>query len=117
MAIKLKKLTAEEQSAIDKLARSRTAPARAVERAQIILLARRGTRVPAIAKERELTEIHGPHLAHTLQCCWPRWFAGSASFRTARHLSAGAGLGSHRDRLDEPTTPQPAVCMLDPGSA
>jgi transposase len=57
MAIKLKKLTAEEQSAIDKLARSRTAPARAVERAHIILLARRGTRVPAMAKELELTEI------------------------------------------------------------
>ena len=57
MAIKLKKLTAEEESAIDKLARSRTAPAREVERAQIILLARRGTRVPAIAKELALTEL------------------------------------------------------------
>jgi len=57
MAIKLKKLTAEEQSAIDKLARSRTAPAREVERAHIILLASRGKRVPAIAKELELTEI------------------------------------------------------------
>ena len=57
MAIKLKKLTAEEQSAIDKLARSRTAPAREVERAHIILLARRGTRVPAIAKELEVTAI------------------------------------------------------------
>jgi len=57
MAIKLKKLTAEEESAIDKLARSRTAPARAVERAHIILLARRGTRVPAIAKELALTEL------------------------------------------------------------
>ena len=40
MAIKRKKLTAEEQSAIDKLARSRTAPAREVERAHIILLAK-----------------------------------------------------------------------------
>src|SRR5215471_16034017 len=57
IAIKLNKLTAEERSAIDKLARSRTAPAREVERAQIILLARRGTRVPAIAKELALTEL------------------------------------------------------------
>src|SRR5499427_618365 len=57
MAIKLKKLTAEEQSAIAKLARSRTASARDVERAHIILLARRGTRVPAIAKALEVTEI------------------------------------------------------------
>jgi transposase len=57
MAIKLKKLTAEEESAIDNLARSRPAPARDVERAHIILLARRGTRVPAIAKALAWTEL------------------------------------------------------------
>ena len=57
MAIKLKKLTAAEESAIDNLARSRTAPAREVERAHIRLLARRGTRVPAIAQARALTEL------------------------------------------------------------
>jgi transposase len=56
MAIKLKKLTAAEQSAIDKLVRARTAPARAVERARMILLAARGKRVPAIAQELDLTE-------------------------------------------------------------
>jgi len=39
MAIKLKKLTAAEQSAMEKLAHSRTAPARVVERARVILLA------------------------------------------------------------------------------
>src|SRR5215470_3210081 len=55
MAIKLKKLTAAEQSSIDKLARSRTAPAREVERARMILLADRGKRVPAIAQELDLT--------------------------------------------------------------
>jgi transposase len=57
MAIKLKKLTAGEQTAIDKLSRSRTAPTRAVERARIILLASTGTRVPAIAQALEVTEI------------------------------------------------------------
>jgi transposase len=56
MAIKLKKLTAAEQAAIENLARSRTAPARAVERARILLLAGMGKRVPAIAQELELTE-------------------------------------------------------------
>src|SRR5262249_48751553 len=55
MAIKLKKLPAAEQSAIEKLARSRTAPAREVERARMILLADRGKRVPAIAQELDLT--------------------------------------------------------------
>ena len=39
MARKVKELTAEERSAIEKLARSRTASARAVERAHIIRLA------------------------------------------------------------------------------
>jgi transposase len=57
MAIKLKKLTAEEQTAVDKLSRSRTAPTREVERARIILLASTGMRVPAIAQELGVTEI------------------------------------------------------------
>ena len=56
MAIKLKKLTAAEQAAIEKLARSRTAPAREVERARLILLAAMGKRVPAIAQELSLTQ-------------------------------------------------------------
>ena len=57
MAIKLRTLTAEEKAAIAKLTRSRTAAAREVERARIILLASKGKRVPAIAQELELTEI------------------------------------------------------------
>jgi GTP-sensing pleiotropic transcriptional regulator CodY len=51
MATKLRPLTAEEKAAIEKPARSRTAAARAVEMAQIILSASRGKRVPAIAEE------------------------------------------------------------------
>src|SRR5262245_39450852 len=57
MAIKLRELTDEEKAAIAKLARSRTAAAREVERARIILLASKGKRAPAIAQELELTEI------------------------------------------------------------
>ena len=57
MAIKLRTLTPEEKAAIAKLARSRTAAAREVERSRIILLASKGNRVPAIAQELELTEI------------------------------------------------------------
>jgi hypothetical protein len=55
MAIKLRKLTDEEKAAIEKLTRSRTAPAREVERARIILLASKGKRVPAIAEQLEIT--------------------------------------------------------------
>jgi transposase len=46
----LRPLTDEETRAIDRLARSRTEPARAVERAQIVWQAHRGARVPAIAR-------------------------------------------------------------------
>jgi transposase len=57
MAIKLRELTDEEKAAITKLTRPQTAAAREVKRAQIILLASNGKRVPAIAQELELTEI------------------------------------------------------------
>ena len=47
----LRPLTGEEEAAVDRLARSRNAPARAVERARIVWLANRGQCVPAIARE------------------------------------------------------------------
>jgi transposase len=46
----LRPLTAEEAATIKRLAHSRTDPARAVERAQVIWRARQGARVPAIAR-------------------------------------------------------------------
>ena len=42
----LRPLTDEEARAVDRLAHSRTAPARAVERAQIVWRAHQGARVP-----------------------------------------------------------------------
>jgi transposase len=57
MAIKLRALSAEEQDVIEKLAHSRTAAARLVERARIILLANQGHWVPAIAHQLQLTAI------------------------------------------------------------
>ncbi len=56
MALKLRELTADEQDVIKNLARSRTASARLVERAKIILLAGKGDKVPAIAEHLKLTE-------------------------------------------------------------
>lgn len=55
MTIKLRGLTDEEKVAIEKLARSRTAAAREVERARIILLAGLGQGVPALAAQLELS--------------------------------------------------------------
>src|ERR671929_131831 len=49
-AIRLRELSAEEQAKINKLAHSRTAPARAVERARIIQHASQGLSAPQIAQ-------------------------------------------------------------------
>jgi transposase len=54
MVLRLRELTAEERSAIDKLAHARTAPARQVERARIIVYASQGEGAPAIAERLRL---------------------------------------------------------------
>jgi transposase len=54
MVLRLRELTAEERSAIDRLAHARTAPARRVERARIIRYASRGQGAPAIAAQLRL---------------------------------------------------------------
>jgi len=46
----------EEEAAVERLARSRTAPARTVERARIVWLAHHGRRVPAAAREVGVSE-------------------------------------------------------------
>lgn len=56
MALKLRELTADEQDAIKKLAPSRTASARRVARARIILLAAKGDNVPVMAEALKLTQ-------------------------------------------------------------
>lgn len=57
MALQLRALEPEEKEAVEKLARSRTAPVRLVERAHMILLALQSKRVPVIAKTLGVTEI------------------------------------------------------------
>jgi hypothetical protein len=56
MALQLRTLTDDERTTIDRLAHSRTAPARQVERAQIIWLCSQGLSVPAIALRLRLHE-------------------------------------------------------------
>lgn len=51
MRIRIRTLTDEEREIVERLARSRTAPARLVERAQIVWLASHGRRVSAIVAE------------------------------------------------------------------
>ncbi|MCA1628633.1 MAG: helix-turn-helix domain-containing protein [Acidobacteria bacterium] len=54
MTLKLREMISDEQAAIKRLARSRTASAREVERARIIEMAGNGERVPAIAARLEV---------------------------------------------------------------
>jgi transposase len=56
MAIRIRALTVEELEAIRRLARSRTEPARTVERAKVVWLAQEGQKVPAIAKTLHLSQ-------------------------------------------------------------
>ncbi len=53
--LRLRELTEEEQAAIERLAHSRTAPARQVERARILWQASQGEIAPAIAAALRLT--------------------------------------------------------------
>jgi len=52
--LRIRELTVEEDETIKRLAQSRTAPARVVERAKIVRLAQQGKKVPAIAQELRL---------------------------------------------------------------
>jgi transposase len=54
MALRVRSMTAEEVDTIQRLAHSRTEPARMVERARMIWLAHQGQRVAAIAQELRL---------------------------------------------------------------
>src|SRR5579859_4098171 len=54
--IRVRALTAEEVAEIERLAKSRTAEARLVERARVVALARAGKGAPAIARELGVSE-------------------------------------------------------------
>ncbi len=56
MAIRVRPLTDEEQTTIERLAHSRTVAARTVERARIIWYAAQGLSVPAVAQQLQLHE-------------------------------------------------------------
>lgn len=64
MAVQVRELTTDEQQSIEKLARSRTEPARLVERAKIVWLARQGRLAPAIARE---VGVHEATVRHWLK--------------------------------------------------
>ena len=56
MALRIRPMTAEEVDTIQRLAHSRTEPARTVERARIVLLAHQGQQVAAIAQQLGLCQ-------------------------------------------------------------
>ncbi len=103
MALKLTNMSADELDSVRKLARSRTASARLVERAKIILLTAEGHKVPAVAELLKLT----PNTVRT-------WL-------TRFNANGPAGLND-RDRSGRPATYTPgevaeviAASLLQPG--
>jgi transposase len=56
MALRLRPMTADEVNTIQRLAHSRTEPARLVERARMVWLAHQDQQVPAIARELRLCQ-------------------------------------------------------------
>jgi len=64
MALKVRELTSEEREGLHQLAHSRTAPAREVERAQMIWHLLAGERVPAVARRLGRSE---PRVRHWLK--------------------------------------------------
>jgi transposase len=59
MALRIRPFTDEERTTLARVAHSRTAAARDVERARIVWLASQGMRVPAIAAELHLSDKTG----------------------------------------------------------
>jgi transposase len=57
MALKLRPLTAQEATALERLAHARTAPHRVVQHAQIVWAGARGETVPAIARQVGLSAL------------------------------------------------------------
>jgi transposase len=102
MVLRLRELTAEERSAVDRLAHARTAPARRVERARIIWHASQGQGTPGIAEQLRLN-------ASTVRG-WIR-----------RFNAAGRAGGRPRPRAGRPPTYAPeqvatviATALTDP---
>src|SRR3954447_14794528 len=92
----LRDLTAEERSAVEILARSRTAPQRRVERARIVWRASRGETPPAIA---EALGVDAETLTDPRRLGLP--FAAWTLDRLAAYLLEHKGIAMRRSRMDE----------------
>src|SRR5919199_975809 len=111
MRICLRDLTSEERSAVETLARSRTEPARRVERARMIWRASRGEAPPSIAAALGLDadtvrrRIHRFNKEGLAALASPRHlglpFAAWTLDRLAAYLLEHKGIAMRRSRIDE----------------
>ena len=93
--VRLREMTAAEDAAVEKLARSHTAPAQRVQRAQIIWHASRGERASAIAAR---VGLDGETVRKRIHCR----AASSPSGRWMRRGSLALRWGSKRIESDLP---------------
>ena len=92
----LRPLTREEAAAVERPARSRTAPARAVERPHSVELGRRGWRVPAVAREvgaSEQTTRRWPGASTTAASARPPTYPPEAVGEAVASLTKPDDLG------------------------
>ena len=112
----LRALTAEERSAIETLARSRTAPARRVERARIVWRAGRGETPPAIAAALGLD---AETVRRRIRRCnaegGPGGAGGSPPLGAPGDLLGRRGRGGDRRGPDQPARPGAALRLVDAG--
>src|SRR5262252_4649659 len=115
MALKLRQLSPEEYDTIDKCAHSRTAAARLVERARILLLAHQGHRVPALAHQLPLTAITVRTWLKRCNAAGLAALPDQTALRASSDLPTATGRCSHRHRADASRAPGVAVRLVDVG--
>ena len=122
--LRLRDLTDEERTTVERLAHSRTAPARQVERARIIRRASQGQTVPSIAQQLQLDAYTVRGWIHRFNAAGlngledrspsgrpPNYspepkaldlpFASWTLDRLAAHLNEHQGIAVKRSRIDE----------------
>ncbi len=112
--LRVRVCSAEEDEAINRLARSRTAPARAVARARIVPALAPGRRRRRDRRAARRLPRHGAAVDPPLRPPGGRWAGGLAARRPPPDVLVRGGRGRRRDQPDRARGCWPALRQLDP---
>ena len=110
----LRGMTAEEASAVEGLARSRTAAARRGERARMVQRARQGETPPSIAEALGVECRDGAPARSAVRRRRAGGLRGPPPLWAPGDLLGRRGGGGRRHRTGQPAPPGPAVRVVDP---